>query len=165
MTSYAQVVKRALRPHFVRFSVSRVPRIAFTAMTCAALPQERRTAGFASRVMTANALSAFLGLMSKRGVWVRVRLMGLVAKANDASPSLQVEFLDLTRNIVALAGLAFAIALRARLSRKQSSGRDERGCEQYDQCQLKSHTRFRNKPQMNTDKHRCRAVAAGRLAI
>ena len=103
--------------------------------------------------------------MSKRGVWVRVRLMGLVAKANDASPADQVELLDLIRNIVALAGLAFAIAFRARLPRKQSSGRDDRGCEQYDQRQLESHIRFRNKPQMNTDKHRCRAVAAGRLAI
>jgi hypothetical protein len=71
-------------------------------------------------------------------------------KADNPARTVKVELPGLIGNIVAIAGLAFAIAQHG-LVRKQGSGRYDRDCIQYDKRQLKSHTRFQIESQMNTN--------------
>jgi hypothetical protein len=92
MTADAQLVKGSFRGDFVEVSVSGIPRVAGAEMTRRALPQERRSAGLASGMVTANALRPFLGLMSKRSIWILKTFMSLMGKGNHASSPVEIEF-------------------------------------------------------------------------
>ena len=100
--------------------------------------------------MAANALRAFLGLMSKPGIGVWVILMSSVAKGNHASITVEIEF-DQVRCCIIAPGL-FAVALiegyprriRRGISRKRPRQQDRRHRNrvQNQNCELGSHWRL-----------------------
>jgi len=74
MTTNAAVVKRAFRPDLIKVPVLRIPRIAFTPMTGAALPQLRNTSRV-RRVMAPYASCSGFGFVGRIGVRIDSRLV------------------------------------------------------------------------------------------
>lgn len=100
MTTDAQIVKRALGALFIAVLVSWVLGIAVYSMTSAALNKHGNAARLCSFVMTADAFSALLSLMSKLTIRIQVCFVMFVTEQDDSAPSFQVEFDNALRGIV-----------------------------------------------------------------
>ena len=99
MATYAQIVKRSLGALFIAVFVSWVLRIAVYPVARDALHKHGHAAELGSLVMTADALSALLSLVSKMTIGIQVGLVMAVPKQNHAARSLEIEF-DHARRIV-----------------------------------------------------------------
>lgn len=121
MATDAQIVKRPLGPFFIAVFVSWVFRIAVYPVTCDALHKHGHAAELGSLVMTADALSALLSLMSKLTIGIHIGFVMPMPKQNDAARSLEIEFDDSSRGVVGFDPVAITLT---QCLREQTSRRD-----------------------------------------
>jgi hypothetical protein len=111
MAADAQIVKRSLGTFFIAVFVSWILRIAVYAVACDALRKHGHAAELGSFVMTADAFSALLSLMSKLTIGIQVGLVVPMPKEYYAARTLEIEFDDARARVVGFDPVAISLTL------------------------------------------------------
>ena len=137
MATDAQIVKCSFVPLFIAVFVSRILRVAIHPVTSDALHEHGHATELSSLMMTADALSALLRLMSKLTIGIQVRFVMPVPEKNYAASSLEIELDDTCARVIALYHVAIAL-LSSRKRPRQQGGRHSDNKESQ-HCKLESH--------------------------
>jgi hypothetical protein len=137
MATDAQIVKCPLRPLFIAVLVSRVLRVAVHPVTGDTLHKHGHATELSSLMMTADALSALLRLMSKLTIRIQVRFVMPVPEKNYAACSLEIELDDASSRVAGLYPVAIVLLSTRTRPRQQGSRHSDNKDSQH--CKLESH--------------------------